>query len=218
VFRTWADELPRDIEVCAVQLPGRETRLREPPFARLEPMVQQLADVLAPHLTRPFAFFGYSMGALVSFELTRQLRRRRATGPVHLFVAARAAPQLPWEESALHQLSDADLVTRICDRYDGIPQAVRQEAELMKLLLPLLRADLAVLETYAYTPDEPLDCPVSAYGGLADRVVTRDRLEAWRAQTSAMFSLRILPGSHFFLNTARAQLLQAVSQSLNAEL
>lgn len=217
VFRTWANELPADIEVCAIQLPGRETRLREPPFTRMEPLVEQLANVLAPHLTRPFALFGYSLGALVSFELARLWRRRQAPVPVHLFVAARAAPQLLREESALHQLPDADLVAEVCRRYDGIPPAVRQEIELMKLLLPLLRADLAVMETYAYTIDEPFGCPLSAFGGLDDRAVTRDKLEAWRDQTRGTFTLRLLPGTHFFLNTARPLLLQVVSRSLSAD-
>jgi surfactin synthase thioesterase subunit len=214
VFRAWAHELPADIEVCAIQLPGRETRLREQPFMRLEPMVQQLGDVLAPHLTRPFALFGYSLGALVSFELARMLRRRQAPGPIQLFVGARAAPQLPRTEPVLHQLPDAELVAEVCRRYDGIPQAVRQEPDLMKLLLPVLRADLAVMETYAHTADEPLTCPLSVFGGLDDRTIPRDKLEAWRDQTRGTFTLQLLPGNHFFLNTARPLLLHAVSQSL----
>lgn len=213
-FRAWPDELPSTVEFRAVQLPGRETRLREPPFTRLEPLVQQLGDVLAPDLTRPYAILGYSLGAVVGFELTRLLRRRQLPGPVHLFVAARPAPQLVFNEPPLHLLTDAELVAEVCRRYDGIPQAVRQEPDLLKLLLPVLRADLALLETYHHVREEPLVCPISAFGGLEDQAVTPSMIEAWRDQAGGPFTMRMLPGNHFFMNTGRAALLQAVSQDL----
>jgi surfactin synthase thioesterase subunit len=217
-FRTWPDELPAEIEVCVVQLPGRESRLREAPFTRLEPLVRQLADALAPHLHRPFSFLGYSLGTLIGFELARLLRRRKAPFPVHLLVAARAAPQIPLGGKAMHQLPDDLLVAEVCRRYDGIPQVILQEAELLKLFLAIVRADLAVMETYTYPDDEPLDCPISAFGGLDDPTVSRADLEAWREQTRGPFTLRLLPGNHFFLNTAREQFLEGVVRELRPHL
>src|SRR6202035_2395188 len=94
-YRGWAAALPGDVEVCPVQLPGRESRLREPPFVSAERLVLALADALHPHLALPFAFFGHSMGAMLSFELARELRRRGRPLPVHLFVSGRRAPQGP---------------------------------------------------------------------------------------------------------------------------
>lgn len=193
-------------------------RLQEQPFTRLEPLVEQLADVVAPYVTRPFAFFGHSLGALVCFELARRLRNQQVAAPTQLFIAARAAPHLPREEPVLHQLSDADLVSEICRRYDGIPQAVRQEAELMKRLLPAVRADLTVLETYTHIPGEPLECPFVAFGGSNDHAVRPEQLEPWRDHTRGPFTLHLLPGNHFFINSSRAMLLQAVMQSLSAVL
>jgi len=202
------------VELWAVQPPGRETRLQEPAFRHMEPLVEQVAEVLAPLLTKPFALFGYSMGALVSFEVARLLRRRGAPGPVRLLVAARAAPQVPHSQPPIHPWPDDAFVAEVCRRYNGIPQAVLREPELVELFLPLLRADCELIETYVYRPEAPLDCPISAFGGCDDGGVSPAMLEAWREQTRAEFRLRLLPGDHFFLNTARPSLLRVVVADL----
>lgn len=212
-FCTWSDDLPRGVEVCPIQLPGRESRLGEPPFTRLAPLVQALAPAIRPYLDKPFAFFGHSMGATISFELARQLRQQDDPGPVHLFVSGSRAPQIPDPDPPIHHLPEAEFVEEL-RRFNGTPELVLQNAELMQLFLPLLRADLALHEAYTYTADEPLDCPISAFGGLEDEEVSRDELAAWRDQTRGAFTLRIFPGDHFFLRSARALLLWAVSQDL----
>lgn len=215
VFRTWSDDLP-SIEVCPVQLPGRETRLREPPFTRLEPLVEAVLQALRPYITMPFAFFGHSLGALISFELARTLARQNAPGPVRLFVSGRWAPQVQKANSSIHRLPEPEFMAEL-GRLSGTPAEVLQNAELMELFLPVLRADFEVNETYVYTAGEPLDCPVSAFGGLQDSVTSRDELAAWREQTSGAFVLRMFPGGHFFLHSARALLLRAVAQDLLAD-
>jgi medium-chain acyl-[acyl-carrier-protein] hydrolase len=213
VFRTWPDDLPPDVEVCAVQLPGRESRLKEPLFTRLSPLVQTLSHVLEPHLDVPFAFFGHSVGTLVSFELARQFRRQNAPGPVHLFVSGRWAPQLPDPYPPIHQLPESEFVEEL-RRFNGTPELVLQHAELMALLLPILRADFEINETYVYTAGEPLDCPISAYGGLQDARASREGLEGWRVHTRGDFVLRVFPGDHFFLHSARSLVLQTLSREL----
>lgn len=212
-FYTWSDNLPCEVEVCPIQLPGRESRLGEPPFTRLVPLVQALAQAIRPHLDKPFAFFGHSMGATISFELARQLRRQNDPCPVHLFVSGSHAPQILDRNPPIHHLPEAKFVEEL-RRFNGTPEAVLQNAELMVLFLPLLRADLALDETYVYIPDEPLDCPISACGGLKDDVVSHENLAAWCDQTRGAFTLRVFPGDHFFLRSARTLLLQAVSQDL----
>jgi len=212
-FRGWPDRLPAAVELLPAHLPGHGSRIGEAPFVRLEPLVQALADALAPHLERPFALLGHSMGALVAFELARELRWRRAPGPAHLFAASHPAPQTPPREPPIHGLPEAEFV-RDLRRFDGTPQAALENAELMGLLLPLLRADFAVCETYAYAPAPPLDCPISAYGGTGDARVTRDDVRAWREQTSAAFASAMFPGGHFFLHTAEAQFLGRLAQEL----
>jgi medium-chain acyl-[acyl-carrier-protein] hydrolase len=211
VFGTWPAELPAGVEVLAIELPGRETRFKERPFDRLAPLVAQLADAVAPGLSAPFAIYGHSLGALIGFGLARELVRR-GRAPAHLFVSGRRAPQLP-EASPIHGLPDAELLARL-HRLGGFREGVLQERELMELFLPILRADLAVTETAVIAPDDPLTCPITALGGLADDRATAPELEAWRLHTRGAVDREMFSGGHFFLQTARAALLASLSRRL----
>lgn len=215
IYRGWASLLPGDLEVCPVQLPGRESRLRDQPFTRPEPMIQAVADVLLPYMDMPFVFFGHSMGAMIGFELSRELRRRGKTLPLHLFVSGRRAPHLPAREEPIHDLPEEEFLQKLRE-LNGTPEEVLQHAELMKLLGPILRADFAVNETYAYTEDEPLEPGISAFGGLGDEDITRDDVAAWKEHTKGRFRIRMLPGDHFFINAngSRDMVLEAVSRDL----
>lgn len=188
----------------------------EPPFTRLSPLIQALAQALFPLLDKPFAFFGHSLGALVSFELARRLRREYAVQPVCLFISADRAPQIPNRDPVIHTLPEGEFLVELC-RLNGTPREVLEDEELRQIMLPLLRADFAVYETYGYLTEPPLNCPISAFGGLQDHRVSRGDLEAWREQTSVSFSLRMFPGDHFFLNTTQPPLLGALSQELRGD-
>lgn len=213
IFRSWSNSLPITIEVCALEFPGRGNQTRSAPFTRLEPLVSAIAAALVPHLDKPFAFFGHSMGGLVSFEVTRLLRSEYSLSPVHLFVSARRPPQIPNPDPPIHTLPEAEFVEEL-RRLKGTPEAVLQNVELMQLLIPTLRADFAVLETYIYAREAPLECPIAAFGGLQDQEADIQELEAWRQQTIAFFSLQMLPGNHFFIHSAQPLLLQSIAQKL----
>ncbi len=213
IFRKWSDNLPATVEVCAVELPGRLTQMRFAPFTRLDALVEAIASSILPHLDKPFAFFGHSMGGLVSFELTRLLRREYNLTPVHLFISGRRAPQILDLDPPIHALPEPEFLQEL-RRLNGTPEAVLQNVELMQLLLPILRADFAVLETYVYISEPPLACPISVFGGLQDLEVSYEGLEAWREQTSASFSLEMLPGDHFFIHSAQPLLLKSLAQEL----
>ena len=213
IFRKWSDALPHDIEVCPIQLPGRGTRLTEPPFTKLPCLIEALARALVPLLDKPFAFFGHSLGALIGFELARQIRRQHGLHPVRLFASAGRAPQIPHRAPPIHTLPDNQFLAEL-RRLNGTPRELLDHEELMEVMLPILRADFALYETYLYSTEPPLNCPISAFGGLQDRRVSASDLEAWRSQTSASFSLRMFPGDHFFLK--EPLLLQALSQELQS--
>lgn len=213
-YRGWGSSLPPDVEVCPVQLPGRESRLREAPFETPEPLVKALAEALQPYLQGlPFVFFGHSMGAMLSFELARELRRRGQTLPLHLFVSGRRAPQIPDLEEPIHALPEPEFIVKLRE-LNGTPEEVLQHAELMKLLIPVLRSDFAVNETYVYTEEEPFDLGISCFGGLGDKEVTRDDCAVWKEQTRGRFRLRMLPGDHFFVHSAKDMILESVARDL----
>jgi medium-chain acyl-[acyl-carrier-protein] hydrolase len=213
IFRKWPDMLPSFVEVCPVQLPGRGSRLREPHFRQLMPLVEAVAENLQPYFDKPFAFFGHSMGAMISFELTRHLRREQGASPLQLFVSGRRAPQLPDTDPPTYDLPEKEFVEEL-RRLNGTPREALEHPELMQLVLPTIRADFSVCQTYVYTPEPPLNCPISAFGGLQDKDVGREKMEGWREQTNASFRLRMLPGDHFFLNTATDLLLHALTRDL----
>lgn len=215
-FRTWGAALAPEAAVYPVQLPGREMRLRERPFTSLPLLVRAAADALAPHLAEPFALYGHSMGSLIAFELARLLRRERGTTPAALFVSGGPAPQLAEPKERTYELPEPEFLDRL-RRLGGTPPAVLEHPELMQLMSPLLRADFELVETYAYEPGEPpLSCPVFAYGGLSDPEATREEIEGWREQTTAPFSLRMLPGDHFFINSDAARFLAAFARDVKA--
>jgi medium-chain acyl-[acyl-carrier-protein] hydrolase len=212
-FHAWPDALPVDLEVLPVQLPGREGSWAEPPYTELPALLEALAPVLRAYLGRPFVFFGHSMGALIAFELARRLAERGEATPEHLFVSGIRAPQLADPEPPLAALPEAEFLAELASRY-GQPDELLHEPELAGLLAPVLRADMALCESYAYAVRAPLECPITAFGGLDDRKVTGEQLAAWREQTRGPFTLRMFPGDHFFLHRDAAPFLRVLGKQL----
>lgn len=215
IFRTWASSLPKKIEVCPVELPGRGTQMKSPPFTKMEPLVSAIASIILPYLDKPFAFFGHSMGGLLSFELARRLRKEYGKQPSHLFVSASRAPQIPSPKPPIHALPETEFKQEL-HRLNGTPASVLENTELMQLLTPLLRADFAVLETYVYAQEPPLECPIAAFGGLEDQEVNTQELEGWRSQTQNSFQLEMFSGDHFFIHSAQSLLLENLAKYLKA--
>jgi medium-chain acyl-[acyl-carrier-protein] hydrolase len=212
-FRTWPAGLPAELEVIAVQMPGREDRRHVTPPPSLDDAAESLARQLAPLLDLPYAIFGHSMGALLAFETTRALRRAACAAPRHLFVSGHWAPQLPDPLPLISRMPEPELLETVT-RMGGTPPEVLAHRDLRDLIVPTLRADFALCESYRYRAEPPLDLPLSAFGGLADPLTAPTSIEPWAAQTRAAFRARFFPGDHFFLSAARPAILADIAAAL----
>jgi medium-chain acyl-[acyl-carrier-protein] hydrolase len=213
VFSSWPDSLPRTIDVRPVQLPGRGARLQEPAIARAADVVSALAPALLPLLDRPFAFFCHSMGALLAFETTRWLRRHGMRPPRHLYVSGRRAPHVPDEDFPPADASDAAIVSWLREM-NGTPPEVLENEALMTLLLPSLRADIRICGTYAYEAEPSVPCPITVFGGVDDEESAPGYLEGWGQHATGGCTVLTFPGDHFFLHSAQASVLAALTASL----
>ncbi|WP_016951928.1 thioesterase II family protein [Anabaena sp. PCC 7108] len=213
VFRTWPDNLPSTIEVCPLELPGRGRQMNLSPYTKMQPLVREIAQNITPYLDKPFAIFGHSMGGLISFELSRLLRSDYHVTPLHLFIAARNAPQVTPTKPPIYNLPDAEFWQEILN-YNGTPNEVMQNQDIIQIFLPILRADFTVLNTYAYQNQLAFDFPISVFGGLQDPEFTDYELEAWQEQTNTTFDLQMLEGNHFFIRSHEKILLRIISQKL----
>jgi surfactin synthase thioesterase subunit len=217
IFYRWPEYLSPAVEICSVQLPGRESRLAVPPYTSMRPLVQAVRNAIVPFLDKPYVLFNHSLGALIAYELARSLHGLGAPQPLSLLVSAAAAPHVARVADRLHTLPDDELIRQL-GLLQGTPQEILQHPEVMQLLLPTIRADLQVFETYTYRAGPPLSCPIAAFSGVDDARVDPLKLEHWRQHTTATFSLSMLPGDHYFIHSARRALVESIGGLLEAAL
>lgn len=215
MYRSWARALSPDFEVCPVVLPGRDRRLREAPKRSMTELIDEIAVHLPSLADRSLAVFGHSLGAWIGYELVRRLEEEGRVAIEHLIVAACAAPQVGDRRAPLHSLPEAEFIAAVRE-FGGTPPAVFESVELLSLALPVLRADFELYETYVYRERGPLECGISAWGGVEDTSVSPPALEAWREQSSQTFDLELFPGGHFFLEPNEHLVLERL-QSLLGE-
>ncbi len=207
-YLRWADDLP-GVEVHGVQLPGRGSRLGDKPHTDLLELVAVLSRELP--VRAPYAFFGHSLGALVAYELARELHARGG-GPRHLVVSAYQAPHLPRLTPPLHTLPDAELLETVLSGHPDLPAELREDPDYLDGLLSAYRADLTMVETYRPAAAPPLPVPITVLGGSDDGDV--EPLAQWRAHTTGRFELHLLPGDHFYLRSERTAVLRLLGQAL----
>lgn len=214
-FLDWQVSMPPHIEVCGIQLPGRGVRFGEPPVDNLPSLIRDLAPAFARTADRPFAFFGHSLGGLVAFELSRALAMMGAPLPRRLFVSGVHAPRYRINDRNYHLLDDVGLID-VLRNYGATPPEILAQQELLTLLLPVIRADFAMAETYAYRPGPVLPVPITALAGREDDHRSPEQVDGWSLETTAAFDAHWYDGGHFFLNRHRADIISLVLSKLPA--
>lgn len=203
--------MPGFVELCPVKLPGRETRIAESSFSSMRLLVQEMTDVLASDCEMPYAIFGHSMGALIAYEFAQNLRRKGLAQPVCLFLSGRVAAHLELPTKPLHDLPRASFLQELERRYGGLPSAILKDEEMLNFYLPILRADLGLIEKYRYEEKSPLGCPMFVSAGTEDTSVWAGGLEEWRRHTIGHFEVSRYQGGHFYLSgESREAVIKAV--------
>jgi len=187
--------------------------MREEPLTAMPALVADVLDAVAPALDLPFTFFGHSMGAILAFELARALRRRGAPLPSLLVIAAHTAPHFE-HRNPIGDLPDVSFVTEL-RRLTGDGDDALRDPEIVELFLPILRADVTLCETYRWTEEPPLECPMVAFGGDEDTEVTPEDLSEWRLHTAGSFEVEIVAGGHFFVRTEVPSFLERLRSHLS---
>ena len=213
-FKDWAEVLPEDVELCIVQMPGREERLRETLLTDMTAITDVLSKELSAYTDKPFAFLGHSMGAIIAYEVACRLRAMGAAPMRHLFLSSRAAPQLQDNSESLRFLDNEAFIERLHGLYGAVPDSIRQSVELQKVFLPILRADVTLLETYEPEEVEPLECAVTVFGGVDDPAITSAMLAGWQERTSAGFAQHEFPGGHFYIHAERDAVVALIVERL----
>ncbi|MGP1680942.1 MAG: thioesterase II family protein [Giesbergeria sp.] len=212
VFQKWVEWLPASVGLYAVHLPGRGTRMCDAPIDQLGPIVSALVDALRPMQYLPFAFFGHSMGALLAFETARALRHS-GSAPRLLIVSGCRSPRLIEGREKMHNLSEESFIRKLAE-LGGTPAEVFQHKELLELLMPTLRADFAVIDSYNYTPTTPLNCPITALAGVQDDFAPASMMKEWQLETLGSFSMNRIQGQHFFIHDAEIEISSIVVRNI----
>jgi medium-chain acyl-[acyl-carrier-protein] hydrolase len=206
IFRSWQSRLPSLVEVYPVELPGRGVRWREPAISRLPALVESIASAIIGKLNKPFVLFGHSMGALLCYELAQYLGRYHDLQAAHLVVSGCPAPDFVQDREQTYALADREFSAKLRE-LNGTPPEILEDTELMKLLLPTLRADFTIVDTYQFSPTVGLSCPITVMGGLDDPELGARDLLGWQDHTSGSFCHHMFPGDHFFIRPSQERML-----------
>ncbi len=212
IYRLWQQSMPEDIQVCKIQLPGRENRINEQAIDSMEVMIKTLTKQLLAYLDKPFVFFGHSMGAMISYELARYLANYTPFAPYHIFVSACRTPDTLNTQTTYH-LSGDEFVESLRQR-GGTNEVLLNNKEYMQMVEPTLRADLKLIEQWHHNNINKLDCPITVLGGVNDTLVSPALLKQWNRYTNNVFELKLFDGGHFFINDTSNSIVSIVANTL----
>lgn len=214
-FAKWNEFVGPNIQLIAVQLPGRRARLHEKPLRRISEIVSAFDQAVKPFLNKPFAVIGYSLGSVLAFEWIRLLQDRQGLAPIFFFPMACSAPQISLGYPKIHQMVDKEFLEMMGQLFGAIPNSVLSDPDMIAAMLPGMKADIEVLETYRFQENRKLNVPILAIGGDMDPATTSAGLAAWQEHTEVRFEMREYQGDHFFVNGHEKEIVSFITSFLS---
>ncbi|MDK1288560.1 thioesterase II family protein [Pseudoalteromonas umbrosa] len=214
IFMPWLNKLPNNVELVLIQLPGRGARLMEAPHNKMSSIIDELMLHSSFITQKPNVFFGHSLGSRVAYELALTLQKNNLALPQKLIASGSRAPHLENHKTPIYHLPESEFITKLRE-LNGTPKEVLDNAELMELFLPLLRADFEIADCYQ-TEKHPLPVPIDVFFGHEDIDVTPPMINAWQALSALPITQHAFNGDHFFINSHSEQVIKAVSKLLNS--
>lgn len=217
VFLPFTENLPNGVDLYAFEMPGRGRRFRDSLLETMPAMVEEAVAGIMPLMANSVSLFlGHSIGGVIAFETARELRRRNGPMPLHLFVSGARAPQLPQREETLYDLSFDDFVDKL-KTLGGTPDEILANKEMLEIIVPILKKDFQVFETYQYEHEPPLACPITAFGGSGDKFFKTADIAAWGECTSVLFTKHMLDGGHFIIHSHAADILDIMIKTITLQ-
>jgi medium-chain acyl-[acyl-carrier-protein] hydrolase len=213
IYHQWSNKIINDIELISLQPPGRSYRLQETPFNDMEKLIDDLMQVLPSILDKPYVIFGHSLGSRIGFELIHRCQSLGLRLPDHFIASGSRGPQVPCLEEQSYHLPDDQFILKLKEM-DGTPEELLNSKELMALLLPMIKADFQIAETYRFSGNLLLDIPISVFGGTDDDKVNYQNLEAWQQYFSQPTNITLFSGGHFFINSHQTEVVDLVNTVL----
>lgn len=214
-YHSWSSELSPHIEVCPILLPGRDGRLKEPFITDFGIACEQISDAIVDFLDKPFLIYGHSLGALMAYQVVINLRSKGLKLPQHCFFSAHRSPDLPYPHPLTEQASDQDLIDWLI-QHDGIPKQILDNQDILDFMLPRIKADLKLCESYHCQNIAPLAMPITSYRGKDDHMVTEQEMSGWKNQTTNLFRYQQVLGDHLFLRSNAAPVLTDIHAAYHA--
>lgn len=196
-YQKFKPHFPKSVTMIPVELPGHGKRIRELLLTDIHAMIEDLYAQIRPKLQTPYALYGHSLGALLSYLLICKFANEQAPLPFHLFVSGHQGPSIPEKEKDLHLLPQREFIARL-QQYGGLPQEVVEHRELMDLFVPMLKADFQAISDYHYTPAPKLNLPITVMFG-SEEAISREEALAWQEVAVRTIQLQKFSGKHFFI-------------------
>lgn len=212
-FKEWGNHLSPEIELCSLQFPGREERFYEKPHCHIDTLFQELIENFYDYLEIPFVFLGHSLGALLCFEFSRFLETNNIRLPLHVYLSGSNPPVKNLFKDFLGEMDDAQIIDKL-KSFNGTPKNIINNKELMKLFLPMIKADLAIMNSFDYKNDYQFSMPITVFGGISDPLVECGSLGGWNNFTKAYCRVITFPGDHFFIFSEMNNILDYMNREL----